>query len=122
MKRIYHHVDNLEEGPMWQKITGQLAVEFTEKAAELMKEPDCFKDAMRQALEKWPFACEHNLSAKNINRLAWLGHAGCYLETGSPEECTRLGWWKLDQDQQDEANAVAAEVIEEWENAQTKAR
>lgn len=119
MKRIYHHCDVLEESSMWAKINGERADEFAEKAAELMKEPDVFKDAMRQALEKWPLSCEHNLSAKPLNRLAWLGHAGCFLATGSPEECTRAGWWRLDRDQQDEANRVADEVVKEWENAQT---
>ena len=104
---------------MWQKITGIEADDFAERAANLMREPDVFKSAMRLALKQWPVSCEHNLSAKPINRLAWLGHAGCYLGAGSPEECTRGGWWMLDADQQDEANRVAQEVVEEWENAQT---
>ena len=117
MKRVYHHCDNLEEGPMWQSVNGKDADDYAEKAAELMKEPDTFKYAMTTATKDWPFSTEHNLTAKCINRLAWLGHAGCFLATGSPELCTRNGWWKLDSDQQDEANRVAAEVIEEWENA-----
>jgi len=117
MKRVYHHCDDLEEGPMWKNISGKEADDYAEKAAELMKEPDVFKYSMQQAVEHWPVSCEHNLSAKSKNRLAWLGHAGCYLTTGSPEICTRNGWWKLDQEQQDEANRVAAEVVKEWENA-----
>lgn len=122
MKRIYHHCDVLEESPMWQKITGKEADEYAEKAANIMREPDVFQHAMRWVLKQWPLSCEHNLSAKSINRQAWLGHAGCYLSSGSPEECTRAGWWMLDQDEQSEANRVAQEVIEEWENAQIKTR
>ena len=87
MKRTYHHCDALEETPMWANITGSESVLFSERAADLMREPDAFKQAMQVVMETWPLSCEHNLSARSINRKAWLGHAGCYLSTGSPE-----GW------------------------------
>jgi len=118
IKRIYHHCDALEEAPMWANISGCDADLFSERAADLMREPDAFKLAMQQAVKEWPLSCEHNLSARAINRKAWLGHAGCFVATGSTEGCTRIGWHSLDSSQQDEANKVAQEVIEEWESCQ----
>ena len=117
MKRIYHHYTKLEEVScgMWRIVSGAASIDFSERATDLMRDPEAFKLAMRKAIHQWPNSCEHNLSAKNVNRLAWLGHAGCCIELESPEECTRLGWWKLTQEQQDEANRVAAEVVAEWE-------
>ena len=117
MKRRYFHCTLLEEWPMWTKVHGEVFDEHAEHAAELMKEPDTFADAMRGAIVKWPNSVEHNLTARSKNRRAWLGHAGCYLETGSFESCTRAGWWQLDNDKQIEANNAADVVIKEWEDA-----
>lgn len=117
MKRVYHHYKKLEEVEhgMWRIVTGKAASDFSHAAADLMKDAEAFKASMLKAIVQWPFSCEHNLTAKNVNRIAWLGHAGCCIEVESPEECTRLGWWKLTQEQQDEANRVAGEVLAEWE-------
>lgn len=90
-------------------------------AARLMKDPTLFKDAMRQAVKVWPISCEVNLSNTSNNRIAWLGHAGCFQGVGSTEESTRQGWHYLSGGQQDEANRVAAEVIAEWEAAYAQA-
>jgi len=49
-----------------------------------------------------------------LNQRAWIGHAGCFLATGSPEETTRLGWHELDDGEQYGANAAADAVIAEW--------
>lgn len=118
MKRIYHHCDKLEEGPMWEQMTPKKCDNFAEYAAQIMKEPDVFKECMLLVLKEWPYSCEHNLSARVINRKAWLGHAGCFLGCGSPEICTRSGWWQLNCEEQAEANRVAQEVIEWWELCQ----
>ena len=83
-------------------------------AASLMRDPSAFKSAMMRALELWPNSCLHNLSADSVNKIAWLGHAGCCLGAGSPEENTRIGWHMLTQHEQDEANRVAAEVLTAW--------
>ena len=115
MKRIYHHCDVLEEAPMWDGSAN--CDELSEYAANLMREPDVFEEAMREALKEWGFSCEHNLSAKCINRRAWLGHAGCYIAVKSPEHCTRKGWRMLTIEEQAKANKTADKIIKEWEDA-----
>src|SRR5688572_17282691 len=117
IERIYHHYESLEEyeAGMWKRPTGPVRKGFIEKAADLMRCPDEFKLAMEQALELWHRSCEHSLTALDSNRIAWLGHAGCCVSTGSPEECTRVGWHTLNQEEQDEANRVAGEVLAVWD-------
>jgi hypothetical protein len=100
---------------MWQTVNGEEAQEYAKKSADLMRNADGFRSAMAKAIEQWPYSCEHNLSAMSCNRRAWLGHAGCYLNHGSPENATRLGWHMLNVEQQMIADAMADEVIEEWE-------
>jgi hypothetical protein len=99
---------------MWRNITGRARDEYIHIAAAIMASPERFKAAMREALCKWPNSCEANLTAEGNNQRAWLGHAGCYLASGSPEECTRLGWHTLNDDQQRAANAAADEIIALW--------
>lgn len=113
MTRIYHHYERLEEfhAGMWKRLTGDDRKRFVLSAADLMRCPDEFKAAMASALTEWPNSCEHNLTSLDSNRIAWLGHAGCCIATGSPEECTRVGWHTLNKQEQDAANEAAAEVL-----------
>lgn len=119
MKRVYHSHDKWEEfaGGMWRIVHGEQTQRYVNAAAALMRVPEKFKVAMLRAVREWPVSCEVNLTARSMNRQAWLGHAGCCLAVNSPENCTRLGWHVLSQKEQDEANRVADEVIVIWEDA-----
>jgi hypothetical protein len=118
MPRVYHPYTEMEEcadgGGMWRNVTGSAREGYVVAAAKLMLDPGRFKAAMRRALREWPKSCETNLTAEANNQRAWLGHAGCYLAVGSPEECTRLGWHTLNDDQQRAANTAADDVIALW--------
>lgn len=117
MRRVYHHYERLEEYHcgMWRMVKGEDRPPLRQAAADLMKRPDLFRDAMLRAITGWRFSCEHNLTSRATNRIAWLGHAGCCLATTAPEDVTREAWWTLTQVQQDVANRVAADVLAEWE-------
>jgi len=112
--RIYHHYEDLEEyhAGMWKIVRGKPRKNYVAAAAGLMQDPGAFKDAMLQALTLWPKSCDANLTAESVNRIAWLGHAGCCIGTGSPEEATRVAWHTLASDEQAEANRVAGEVLD----------
>ena len=115
-KRVYFHYEDLEEfhGGMWRITHGDKRKEFIAASADLMKTPDEFKVAMIAAVKQWPNSCAHNFTADGVNKIAWLGHAGCCLSVSSPEDCTRTAWHTLSRDEQDEANRVAAEALETW--------
>lgn len=117
MKRVYYPYNLWEEykAGMWRIVPASERDNYAEQAAALMRETDSFKDAMMEAIEKWPVSSEMNLSARCMNRRAWLGRAGCCVAINSPEEATRQGWHYLTQEEQDEANQAADEVIAEWE-------
>lgn len=116
MKRVFHHYEDLEEfhAGMWKVVRGKERQNNIEAAGDLMRCPEEFKEAMRQALTLWPKSCEAALTSADNNRIAWLGHAGCCIATGSPEENTRAGWHTLTVDEQNEANRVAGEILDEW--------
>jgi hypothetical protein len=115
--RVYYHYEQLEEyhAGMWRIIRGEARMAFIEAAANLMRAPQAFKEAMLRAVREWPKSCEFNFTSDAVNRIAWLGHAGCCLGVGSPEEATRAGWHTLNESEQDAANLVAAEALSTWE-------
>lgn len=118
-RRIFYHYVELEEtaAGMWKRVAGDERKRHMENAADLMRSPAEFGDAMREALLKWPKSCEAAFTAPTINHIAFLGHAGCCVGVGSPEECTRAGWHTLSQTEQDAANHIAAVVLSEWRSA-----
>ena len=122
MERKFFHFSDLEEfhDGMWRIQRGVEREIAAQASASLMREPKQFKAAMMQALEQWPNSCFHNLTMENGNRLAWLGHAGCCIEKGSPEENTRLGWHMLSKKEQDIANEMASLVLNAWLDANSE--
>lgn len=118
MKRVFYHHEqreDLAQNGMWRIVSGTKEREdFIRRSAELMANPELFKRAMMKAIDLWPKSCEVNMTSSSTNQRAWFGHAGCFLSTGSPEDCTRLGWHTLTEDQQRVANAAADEAIEAW--------
>jgi len=115
-KRVYHPYHLWEEyhAGMWIVTAGEKRKEHAKASADLMRDPEAFFQAMMKAVNDWPISCEVNLTASSINQRAWLGHAGCCIAAGSPEDCTRLGWHMLTEEEQDKANAAADRAIEEW--------
>lgn len=118
IRRIYFHHKDLEEyeggSGMWRLVNGPSRLQYERDSANLMRDPAAFADAMRRALVEWPNSCTNAFTTNGMNQRAWLGHAGCYLATGSPEETTRLGWHTLNEPEQHAANAAADLVISEW--------
>jgi len=116
MSRQWFHYEQLEEFQrgMWRIVRGEQRSANAQAAANLMRDCKAFKQAMYRAVREWPNSCLHNLTSDAVNKIAWLGHAGCFLGAGSPEENTRIGWHMLDADEQANANAAALEVLNYW--------
>lgn len=116
MNRVYHNFLTLEEYTqgMWRITRGAERKQYIRKSADLMQRTGVFYSAMVEAIRVWPRSCEHNLSAESMNRIAWLGHAGCCVSEGSPEDCTRAGWYLLSDKQMEEANEAAARALSKW--------
>ena len=121
MNRVYHHYEKWEEITcgMWRNVTPTERATLAQHAAELMKDSARFLEAMQRATEEWTYSCEHHLTG-TFNRQAWMGHAGCCLAVGSPEDVTRQAWHTLTQDEQDRANLAADQAIAEWEQRYAK--
>jgi len=100
---------------MWRSINGEVRKGYLKRAIEFTGDANLYGEWMLNVLTAWPNSCEHNLTADNMNRQAWIGHAACCLAIGCPEDITREAWHLLTQKQQDDANAAADAAIEKWE-------
>jgi hypothetical protein len=117
--QVFYHYSQCEEffpdNGMWRTVSGAAARQkHSDDAAALMRDREAFTAAMRRVLVEWPKSTEVNLTNPAVNHRAFMGHAGCFLATGSPEDCTRLGWHALTDAEQRIANAAATQVIAEW--------
>lgn len=115
--RFYAHYEDWEEyrWGMWRIISGTERQEFFRKVKTIIVDLNLFERSMRSALLRWPVSCAVNLSARNMNRAAWLWHAGACVVTGAPEDVTRSVWPTLTDELRHEADRIAWKLVEEWE-------
>lgn len=115
-KRVYYHYTDLEEyhAGMWKIYSGAKRKRFIKLSAQLMKRPMEFEAQMNRAIQAWPKSCIFNFTAPSVNKIAWLGHAGCCYAHGASEESTRAAWHTLNQEEQDGANQAATVALAGW--------
>lgn len=118
IKRTYIHCDMLEEAPMWGSSNATRQDEMVDSCVNLFREYDMFEQACRNVLKEWPNSSLHNLSARVLNRIAWMGQAAQCVNHGAVEYETRTAWRLLDNEEREKCNRIAFNVIEEWERCQ----
>lgn len=72
-----------------------------------------FRLGLEGVLAEWPNSCEHYLTNKAMNRIAWLGQAAACYRRGIPREF-RAGFQLLTDEQKEAANRLAHEYLNKW--------
>jgi hypothetical protein len=68
---------------------------------------------MNLIINEWEFACEHNLTNKSMNRIAWLGQASlAYVYQIPSIYCS--GFQLLNNEEKNKANNAALEILNNW--------
>lgn len=122
MKRIWHPYTSWEDykAGMWRTVSGKEKAYLLQKAIIFTGNAALYGEWMLKVIDAWPIGCEHNFTDTSINRRAWVGHAACCMAINCPESVTREAWKHLNQQQQDDANAVADIAIKTWEHNEKK--
>jgi ParB-like chromosome segregation protein Spo0J len=114
--RIFHTFDKWEchkAGFYASKKEGMTQDQCENAYAEFLSNDDLFREGLRGVLDNWINSCEHYLTNKAMNRIAWLGQAAMCYATGVPSKyCS--GFNLLTNEQQDRANEVALEALNIW--------
>lgn len=72
-----------------------------------------FELALESVITQWKHSCEHYLTNKKMNRIAWLGQASMCFATGIPS-AFRGGFFLLSEAEQEAANKLALIYLNKW--------
>lgn len=81
--------------------------------AKLLSNEKDFSNALNGVITDWKYSCEHYLTNKAMNRIAWLGQAALSYAKRIPFKF-RGGFYKLSKKQQNKANQIAFEYLNKW--------
>lgn len=115
-ERIFHTFEKWEchkAGFYASKFDGKTQEQCEKMYAEFLSDTPRFREALDGVIRDWVNSCEHYLTNKAMNRIAWLGQAAMCYATGVPAKyCS--GFNLLTADEQDKANVTALEALNFW--------
>ena len=115
-ERIFHTWDKWEcykagfyESSHPNKSHHDCAIAFV----QVLSDAELFKKGLEGVISTWKNSCEHYLTNKSMNRIAWLGQAAvCYLK-GVPAKYSG-SWFEIEEDKREEANIIALNYLNKW--------
>lgn len=122
IERVYHPYDLWEDYQqgMYEMTCFMDEQKLIADCEQTLKCPEWLMECMLFVSHNWSFAAEHHLTNTHRNRQAWLGQSACCWIHGAPEYTTKKAWNNLTEHQKTKANAVADEVIQNWEEKYIK--
>jgi hypothetical protein len=114
--RIFHTFEKWEchkAGFYASKKEGMTQEECEKAYAEFLSNGENFKTGLQGVLDNWINSCEHYLTNKAMNRIAWLGQAAMCFSTGVPSKYC-AGFNLLTTEQQESADLIALEYLNIW--------
>lgn len=114
--RIFHTFEKWEchkAGFYGSKKDGMTSEQCENEFAAYLSKSTRFAEGLQGILDNWINSCEHYLTNKAMNRIAWLGQAAVCYSTGIPSKFC-AGWSQLTPDQQNIANELALEYLNKW--------
>lgn len=115
-ERIFHTYENWEchkAGFYASRKEGMTQGACEHEYLRILSNDILFSNALENVINKWINSCEHYLTNKAMNRIAWLGQAAVCISTGVPSKYS-AGWNLLNNDQQNKANEIALEYLNKW--------
>lgn len=111
--RIFHTYDKRECYKNWfykqnveWKTKNQLEIEFS----DFFKQEWLFEKVGNSVIDEWVFSCEHYLTNKCMNRIAWIWQACVCYSTHIPNKYSSW-WFLLDRETQQKNNLIALDII-----------
>lgn len=114
--RIFHTFDKWEchkAGFYASKKDGMTADECEKAYCDFLSDDAKFRVGLQGVLSNWINSCEHYLTNKAMNRIAWLGQAAMCYYTGVPSKFC-AGFNLLSEEQQNKANETSLEYLNKW--------
>jgi ParB-like chromosome segregation protein Spo0J len=117
-ERVFHTYDKWEchkAGFYKSKKAGFTNEQCENEYIRILSDINLFSKILEKIIVEWKYSCEHYLTNKSMNRIAWLGQAAVCYESGVPSTYSGA-WFKLSEEQQANANKVAHIYLNKWLN------
>lgn len=118
LEQIWHPYWLWEDQLMYTPFSSKKDMGRIHKAIDLLSDPKAFDRMARMMVKAFVHSCQHNLTNPSMNKIAYIGQATCFFAYGIREDETRFAWGYLTEEQRLTANAVAEQVLKDWENEQ----
>lgn len=115
-ERIFHTYDKWEcakAGFYASRVEGKTQEQCEREYGAFLADLDRFRVGLEGVIQNWKHSCEHYLTNRAMNRIAWLGQAAACYSAGIPHEF-RSGYQLLTETQKDAANRLAYEYLCRW--------
>lgn len=116
VERIFHTYEKWEcnkAGFYDSKKEGMSHLECKNEYVRILSNPELFESILSKIITEWKYSCEHYLTNKAMNRIAWLGQAAVCYESGVPAVYSNA-WYDLTNEQQEQANDIALKYLNIW--------
>lgn len=114
--RIYHTYDKWEchKSGFYENIKeGWTHEQCESEYIRILSDEKLFSEILEKIIVEWKHSCEHYLSNKSMNRIAWLGQAALSYHSGVPSRYSNA-FYNLTEEQQEKANKVAFKYLNKW--------
>lgn len=114
--RIFHTYDKWECHKAGFYATSKSNMSHDECKAEfirILSNQELFAEILSKVIVEWKYSCEHYLTNKSMNRIAWLGQAAVCYESGVPSKYSSA-WFDIPEKTRDEANKTALKYLNKW--------
>lgn len=115
-KRIFHTYDKWEcykAGFYETKLEGKSHEECEQIFKDVLSDSDRFARALNGVIAEWSNSCEHYLTNRSMNRIAWLGQASVCIDSGVPSRYSSA-WFDIPLEKRNEADQLALEYLNKW--------
>jgi hypothetical protein len=115
-ERIFHTYDKWEchKAGFYRSTHPELSHEECEQEyVRILSSTRIFSRILGRVTKEWINSCEHYLTNKSMNRIAWLGQAAVCYESGVPSRYSGA-WDSLTDEQKDKANKTALKHLNKW--------
>lgn len=114
--RIFHTYDKWEchkSGFYNSKKEGWTHEQCENEFKRILSDQELFSEILEKVIVEWKNSCEHYLTNKSMNRIAWLGQAAVCYHSGVPS-CYSNAWFDLPEQTREEANNTALKYLNKW--------
>lgn len=114
--RIFHTYDKWEchkAGFYKSTKVGWTKEQCEQEYYNVLTDLNLFEEILEKIITEWKYSCEHYLTNKAMNRIAWLGQAAVCYHSGVPSKYSS-GWQLLNNEQKNKANNIALKYLNKW--------